>query len=73
MYSESYLLIEATLEKELFEQLFVDGIQLVAKIRKNTKDTLMYICDQITPRIRTAIERVNDILKNACQIEHKGH
>lgn len=33
--------------KELFEQLFVDGIHLVTKIRKNMINTLMHIYDKI--------------------------
>lgn len=59
--------------KELFEQLFVDGIHLVTKIRKNMKNTLMHIYDKIMLRKRAVIESVNDILKNVCQIEHTRH
>lgn len=61
------------LGKELFEQLFVDGIHLVTKIRKNMKNTLMHIYDKIMLRKRAVIESVNDILKNVCQIEHTRH
>ena len=59
--------------KELFEQLFVDGIHLVTKIRKNMKNTLMHIYDKIMLRKRAVIESVKDILKNVCQIEHTRH
>lgn len=52
--------------KELFEDLFVDGIHLVTKIRKNMKNTLMHIHDKILLRKRAVIESVNDILKNQC-------
>ena len=61
------------LGKELFEQLFVDGIHLVTKSRKNMKNTLMHIYDKIMLRKRAVIESVNDILKNVCQIEHTRH
>ena len=57
----------------LFEQLFVDGIHLVTRIRKNMKNTLMHIYDKIMLRKRAVIESVNDILKNQCQIEHTRH
>lgn len=59
--------------KDLFEQLFVDGIHLVTKIRKNMKNTLMHIYDKLILRKRAVIESVNDILKNVCQIEHTRH
>lgn len=58
---------------DLFEQLFVDGIHLVTKIRKNMKNSLMHIYDKILLRKRAVIESVNDILKNTCQIEHTRH
>ena len=48
--------------QELFEQLFVDGIHLVTKIRKNMKNALMHIYDKIMLRKRAIIESVNDIL-----------
>jgi hypothetical protein len=59
--------------KDLFEQLFVDGIHLVTKIKKNMKNTLMNIYDKLLLRKRAVIESVNDILKNQCQIEHTRH
>jgi Transposase DDE domain len=59
--------------QDLFEKLFVDGIHLVTKIRKNMKNSLMHIYDKIMLRKRAVIESVNDILKNQCQIEHTRH
>jgi DDE family transposase len=59
--------------QDLFEKLFVDGIHLVTKIRKNMKNSLMHIYDKILLRKRAVIESVNDILKNQCQIEHTRH
>lgn len=61
------------LSQDLFEKLFIDGIHLVTKIRKNMKNSLMHISDKITLRKRAIIESVNDELKNICQIEHTRH
>lgn len=59
--------------KDLFEQLFVDGVHLVTKLRKNMKNSLMLLQDRIMLRKRALIETVNDELKNQCQIEHTRH
>ena len=59
--------------KDLFEKLFIDGIHLITKIKKNMKNALMHIYDKILLRKRAVVESVNDILKNQCQIEHTRH
>lgn len=61
------------LSKDLFEKLFIDGIHLVTKIKKNMKNALMHTYDKILLRKRAVIESVNDVLKNQCQIEHTRH
>ena len=61
------------ISKDLFEKLFVDGVHLITKIRKNMKNALMLIHDKIVLRKRVLIETVNDELKNICQIEHTRH
>lgn len=61
------------LGKDLFEQIFVDGVHLVTKIRKNMKNSLMLLHDKIMLKKRAIIETVNDQLKNICQIEHTRH
>jgi hypothetical protein len=61
------------ISKTLFEFLFMNGIQLITKIRSNMKNTLMSIQDKILLRKRAIIESVNDELKNICQIEHSRH
>ncbi|WP_353477475.1 transposase [Arenibacter sp. M-2] len=43
--------------KDLFEELFVDGIHLVTKIKKNMKNTLMHLYDKILLRKRAVVER----------------
>jgi hypothetical protein len=59
--------------KDLFEQLFVDGVHLVTKIKKNMKNCMMLLQDKIALRKRSLIETVYDQLKNICQIEHTRH
>lgn len=61
------------ISKDLFEQLFVDGVHLITKLRKNMKNALMLLQDRIMLRKRALIESVNDELKNTCQIEHTRH
>ena len=61
------------ISKDLFEQLFIDGLHLVTKIKKNMKNALMLMHDKIMLRKRALIETVNDELKNICQIEHTRH
>lgn len=58
------------ISEKLDQLLFVDGIPLITNIRKNVKNSLMTISDKILLRKRSAIETVNDELKNICQIEH---
>lgn len=59
--------------KDLFEQLFVDGVHLVTKIRKNMKNCLMLLQDRIMLRKRALIETVYDESKDRCRIEHTRH
>lgn len=61
------------ISQSLFEQLFIDGIHLVTKIKKNMKNSLVDIKDKLMLRKRALIETVNDELKNICQIEHSRH
>ncbi len=61
------------ISKSLFEQLFIDGIHLITKIRKNMKNSLMHMHDKILLKKRALIETVNDELKNICQVEHTRH
>jgi hypothetical protein len=57
----------------LFDQLFVDGIHLITKLKKGMKNSLMLMQDKIDLRKRVLVETVNDELKNICQIEHTRH
>lgn len=59
--------------KELFGELFINGIQLVTKLKKGMKNMLMSQSDKILLRKRSLVESVNDELKNMAQIEHSRH
>jgi hypothetical protein len=61
------------LGKDLFDRLFVDGIHLVTKVRKNMKHKKMEFMDRVILRKRAVIESINDVLKNICYIEHSRH
>lgn len=58
------------IRKTLFETLFVNGIQLITKVKNNMKNMLMSMADKILLRKWALIETVNDELKNIAQIEH---
>jgi hypothetical protein len=59
--------------QKLQEVLRQQNLQLVTKIRKNRKNRLLSVFDQILLRKRALIETINDQLKNICQIEHTRH
>ena len=56
----------------LFENLFLNGIQLVTKVKNNMRNSLTSIADKILLRKRALIETVNDELMNIAQIEHSS-
>ena len=59
--------------KEIFQRLFVDGIQLITKLKSNMKGALMSMSDRLLTKKRAIIESVNDELKNIAQVEHSRH
>ncbi len=59
--------------KNLFQRLFIDGIQLITKLKNNMKGAMMSVSDKLLLRKRAIIETVNDELKNIAQIEHSRH
>ena len=61
------------LSKEVFEELWKQGLQLVTNIRSNMKQRLLPLWDKLMLRKRFIIETVNDHLKNNEQIEHSRH
>ena len=59
--------------KNLFQRFFVDGIQLITKLKSNMRGALMSVSDKLLLRKRAIIETVNDELKNIAQVEHSRH
>lgn len=59
--------------RNLFQRLFVDGIQLITKLKSNMKGALMSVSDKLPLSKRAIIETVNDELKNIAQVEHFRH
>ena len=59
--------------KELFEQLWRQGLRLITNVRSNMKQRLLPLQDKLMLRKRFIIETVNDHLKNNEQIEHSRH
>ncbi len=58
----------------LAEQLFLEqGLRLITKLRKNMRNILLPLADQLLLRKRALIETIIDQLKNVCQIEHSRH
>ncbi len=48
----------------VFSTSFLDGIQLVTKLKSNMKGALMSVSDKRLLRKRAIIETINDELKN---------
>jgi Transposase DDE domain len=57
----------------LFEALYDEGVQLMAKLKRGMRHRLMPFFDKIMLRKRAIIESVMDQLKNISQIEHSRH
>ncbi len=74
VFSLSLKLKKGYIGQALFENLFLNGIQLVTQVKNNRmKNSLMSIADKILLRKRALIETVNDELNNNEQIEHYIH
>lgn len=65
------------ISKNLFQRLFVDGIQLITKLKSNMKSNmkgvLMLLSDKLLLRKRAIIETVNDELNNIARVGHSRH
>lgn len=64
---------KGSISQSLFEKLFIDSIHLITKLRKNMKNNLTHISDNILLRKPALVETVCDELQNICQIEHTRH
>ena len=61
------------ISQALQDVLSAQDLQLITKIKKNMKQRLLSVWDQLLLRKRALIETINDQLKNICQIEHSRH
>jgi hypothetical protein len=61
------------ISQTLQEGLNAQNLQLITKIKKNMKNRLLGVWDQLRLRQRAVIETINDQLQNICQIEHTRH
>ena len=61
------------ISQALQDVLSAQGLQLITKIKKNMKQRLLSVWDQLLLRKRALIETINDQLKNICQIAHRRH
>lgn len=58
---------------KLFERFYQEGLQMVTKIRKNRKNSLMDLDDKLRLKKRALIESVNDILMSVMDVDHSRH
>ncbi|MBN2611996.1 MAG: IS982 family transposase [Bacteroidales bacterium] len=61
------------ISKELFAELFEKGIELFTTIRRNMKNKLINIENNLFLIKRGVVESVIELLKSACNIEHSRH
>lgn len=61
------------ISQALFETLFVRGLELITRLKRNMANRLMPLFDKLLLRKRAIIETIIDQLKNICQIEHSRH
>jgi hypothetical protein len=59
--------------EELFKKLYLHGVRLFTKIRRNMKNKLLAVEDKLLLRKRGVIESVGSILKESASIEHTRH
>jgi hypothetical protein len=57
----------------LFAEFYQQGLQLVTKLRKGMKNTLVRLSDSLNLRKRGLIESVNDLLTSVLDVEHTRH
>ena len=55
------------ISQTLFKKLFIDGIHLITKVRKNMRNSLMQMSDKLLFRTRTLVETIFQI-KVTCNL-----
>jgi len=61
------------ISQRLFDELILQGLRLVYRVKKNMKKRTTTALDRLLLRKRAIIETINDLLKNGCHIEHTRH
>lgn len=61
------------LNKNLFKKLYLNGLHVITRLRKNMKQILMPYYDKIMLRKRGIIESIGGILKESMSLEHSRH
>lgn len=61
------------ISKELFGELFGKGVELFTTIRRNMKNKLINLENNLFLTKRGVVESVIELLKSACNIEHSRH
>ncbi len=61
------------ISKNLFDNLYSQGLKLITKIKKNMENKLMPLFDKFLLNKRAIIESTFNQLKTICQIEHSRH
>lgn len=61
------------ISKELFRELFGQGLELFTTIRRNMKNKLISLENNLFLMKRGVVESVIELLKSACNIEHTRH
>ncbi|SPR15000.1 IS982 family transposase [Orientia tsutsugamushi] len=64
---------KAYISKELFHQLFSNGLRLFTNLRKDMKTYLLDIDDKLLLNKRSLIESVFNVLKKHMHLEHTRH
>jgi len=61
------------ISSKLFKELYLNGIKLITKIKKNMKNKLMELFEKFLLRKRGVIESVGNLLKNYFKMQHTRH
>jgi hypothetical protein len=59
--------------KDLFRKLYLNGVEMVTRIRANMANKIMHLEDKLLLRKRGLIESVGNILKGSLSLEHSRH
>lgn len=61
------------ISKSLFVRLFIEGIQLISKLKSSIKGALMSVSYRLLQRKILIVETINETLKNIAQVEYSKH